>query len=174
MSAAVLEKTLNGPHRHRLLASIGNTPLIRLTRLYQLPTAVELFAKAEHLNPGGSVKDRPALSMILDGERRGLLFEGKRILDATSGNTGIAFAMIGAGLGYNVTLCLPRNASVERKHILHRYGTEIIETDPTLGTDGAQARARELFAEAPGKYFYADQYNNNANWRAHYETTGLE
>jgi cysteine synthase B len=112
--------------------------------------------------------------MILDGERRGLLYQGKTILDATSGNTGIALAMIGAMLGYSVTLCLPRNASVERKHILRRYGARIVETDPTLGTDGAQARARELFASASGRYFYADQYNNDANWRAHYESTGRE
>ena len=174
MSAAVLKHAFNRSQRHTLCASIGNTPLISLTRVGQLPTGVRLFAKAEHLNPGGSVKDRPALSMILDGERRGWLFQGKIILDATSGNTGIAFAMIGTLLGYSVTLCLPRNASVERKQILRRYGAEIIETDATLGTDGAQARARELFNAAPHKYFYADQYNNDANWQAHYKNTGPE
>ncbi len=177
MTAAAPQTALSDrfARRHSLDANIGETPLIRLSRIAcGLPSGVEVFAKAEHLNPGGSVKDRPALAMILDGERRGLLYQGKTILDATSGNTGIAFAMIGAMLGYSVTLCLPRNASVERKHILRRYGAKIIETDPTLGTDGAQARARELFATAPGKYFYADQYNNDANWRAHYESTGPE
>src|SRR5213593_1577234 len=175
MTAAVLPITYERAQRHTVAANIGNTPLIRLSRMARgLPNGVEVFAKAEHLNPGGSVKDRAALAMILDGERRGLLFQGKSILDATSGNTGIAFAMIGAGLGYSVTLCLPRNASVERKHILRRYGAQIIETDPTLGTDGAQTRARELLATAADKYFYADQYNNDANWRAHYETTGPE
>jgi S-sulfo-L-cysteine synthase (O-acetyl-L-serine-dependent) len=175
MAASVLTKTHQNRQRHTLAANVGNTPLIRLSRLgRELPEGVELFAKAEHLNPGGSVKDRPALAMIRDGERRGLLYQGKIILDATSGNTGIAFAMIGAGLGYTVTLCLPRNASIERKHILRRYGAQIIETDPTLSTDGAQTRARDLSATDPDKYFYTDQYNNDANWRAHYETTGPE
>jgi len=175
MVPTVLTKTYASAHRQTLAGNIGNTPLIRLSRLArELPESVELFVKAEHLNPGGSVKDRPALAMILDGEQRGLLYRGKTILDATSGNTGIAFAMIGAALGYSVTLCLPRNASVERKHILRRYKAQIIETDPTLGTDGAQSRARELLATAPDKYFYTDQYNNDANWQAHYQTTGLE
>jgi len=182
MSATVLkrEETVLQPSRtgddyHHLLSSIGNTPLIRLSRIaVGIPPGVEVYAKAEHLNPGGSVKDRAALAMILDAERRGLLYQGKTILDATSGNTGIAFAMIGAALGYSVTLCLPRNASAERKHILHRYCARIIETDPTKGTDGAQAEARRLAEKCPGKYFYADQYNNDANWRAHYESTGPE
>ncbi|HEU4769669.1 MAG TPA: cysteine synthase family protein [Pyrinomonadaceae bacterium] len=175
MAASVPTKTYQTGQPDTLAANVGNTPLIRLSRLArELPEGVELFAKAEHLNPGGSVKDRPALAMIREGERRGLLYQGKTILDATSGNTGIAFAMIGAGLGYGVTLCLPRNASIERKHILRRYGAQIIETDPTLGTDGAQTRARELLASDPDKYFYTDQYNNDANWRAHYETTGPE
>src|SRR5258708_26854032 len=158
-----------------MAANIGHTPLIRLLRVGRaLPTGVEVLAKAEYLNPSGSVKDRPALAIILDAERRGLLYQGKTILDATSGNTGIAFAMLGATLGYSVTLCLPRNASLERKHILHRYCAKIIETDPSQGSDGAQAEARTLFAASPGKYFYADQYNNDANWRAHYEGTGPE
>ena len=174
MSTALVEQTDLIGGRETLMVNIGNTPLIRLRRLAALPEGVELLAKAEHLNPGGSVKDRAALSMILDAERRGLLHQGKTILDATSGNTGIAFAMLGAALGYSVTLCLPRNASVERKHILHRYCAKIIETPATLGTDGAQTRARELLAESPGKYFYADQYNNDANWRAHYESTAPE
>ncbi len=175
MAASVPTKTYQNEQRHSIAANVGNTPLISLNRLArELPEGVELFAKAEHLNPGGSVKDRPALAMIRDGERRGLLYPGKTILDATSGNTGIAFAMIGAGLGYNVTLCLPRNASIERKHILRRYGAQIIETDPTLGTDGAQTLARSLFKDDREKYFYTDQYNNEANWHAHYETTGPE
>lgn len=154
---------------------IGNTPLIRLVRLTQgLPAGVELYAKAEHLNPGGSVKDRAARAMILDGECTGRLTCGKTILDATSGNTGIAYAMIGAALGYRVAVCLPRNASPERKRILRIYGAEIIETDPLASTDGAQLEARRRVAAEPGRYFYPDQYNNDANWRAHYETTAPE
>ncbi len=136
-----------------------------------LPEGVELFAKAEHLNPGGSVKDRPALQMILEGEREGKLRPGMTILDASSGNTGIAYAMIGAGRGYPVTLCLPKNASRQRKQILHNFGVEVVETDPLQATDGAQITAREIFEKDPGKYFYPDQYNNEANWRAHYEGT---
>ncbi|HEU4769449.1 MAG TPA: cysteine synthase family protein [Pyrinomonadaceae bacterium] len=154
---------------------VGNTPLLRLTMFdAELPQAVEVFAKAEHLNPGGSVKDRAALSMILDGERTGKLRPGITILDATSGNTGIAYAVIGKERGYPVTVCLPRNASNQRKKILHDYGVEIVETDPMLSTDGAQLVAKELFARNPEKYFYPDQYNNAANWRAHYETTANE
>jgi len=152
-------------------ASIGNTPLLRL-RL--TGTKVPVFAKAEHLNPGGSVKDRAALSMILEGERSGKLKPGMTILDATSGNTGIAYAMIGASRGYSVKVCLPGNASQQRKQILRHYGVEIIETDPMLLTDGAQLVAREIYAGQPEKYFYPDQYNNDANWLAHYETTGNE
>lgn len=148
---------------------------MRLRRLARgLPAGVEVFVKAEHLNPGGSVKDRAARAMILEGERSGDLGPGKIILDATSGNTGIAYAMIGAARDYRVTLCLPKNASVERKRILRIYGAELLETDPLQGTDGAQLRARELVAEDPDKYFYPDQYNNDANWRAHYEGTGPE
>ncbi|MGH9901477.1 MAG: PLP-dependent cysteine synthase family protein [Pyrinomonadaceae bacterium] len=158
-----------------LISRIGRTPLVALSRLArELPAGVELYAKAEHLNPGGSVKDRAALSMILDGERSGRLKPGKTILDATSGNTGIAYAMIGAARGYRVTLCLPRNAGFERKRTLRIYGAELVETDPTQATDGAQLRARELAAAEPDKYFYPDQYNNDANWRAHYEGTAPE
>jgi S-sulfo-L-cysteine synthase (O-acetyl-L-serine-dependent) len=154
---------------------VGNTPLLRLTLFdAELPEGVRIFAKAEHLNPGGSVKDRAALSMILDGERSGRLRRGMTILDATSGNTGIAYAVIGKARGYPVTVCLPKNASNQRKRILHEYGVEIVETDPMLSTDGAQAIAREIFARNPEKYFYPDQYNNDANWRAHYETTANE
>lgn len=161
--------------RHSIEARIGNTPLIQLRHVTQdLPSGVRVFAKAEHLNPGGSVKDRPALAMILEAERSGGLRAGKTILDASSGNTGIAYGMIAAERGYDVTLCLPRNASAERKHILRAYGVEIIETSPTEGTDGAQILARQLADEFPYNYVYLDQYNNEANWRSHYETTGKE
>lgn len=156
-----------------LLSQIGRTPLIRLRRVMKgLPAAV--YVKAEHLNPGGSVKDRAARAMILAGERSGQLHKGKIILDATSGNTGIAYAMIGAARGYAVTLCLPKNASRERKRILRSYGAEIVETDPLQGSDGAQLVAREMVEREPEKYFYPDQYNNDANWLAHYEGTGAE
>lgn len=175
MSLAVAKSRALPTFRNTLLANIGRTPCIRLERLTkELPAGVQVFAKAELLNPGGSVKDRPALAMITDAERRGVLFKGKTILDATSGNTGIALAMIGSVLGYKVTLCLPSNASVERKRILRRYSATVIETDPARGSDGAQEEARKLFTASPQKYFYADQYNNDANWRAHYETTGPE
>jgi cysteine synthase B len=154
---------------------IGHTPLLRLPHLNRdLPVGVEILVKAEHLNPGGSVKDRPALSMILEGERSGRLRPGMTIVDATSGNTGIAYAMIGAARGYPVTVCLPKNASIQRKNILRAYGVEIIETDQMLSTDGAQRIARELHAAEPDQYFYPDQYNNDANWLAHYQTTANE
>lgn len=174
MKAAVLKKDYQ-TERHFLESSIGNTPLIRLRRVVgDLPAAVEVYAKAEHLNPGGSVKDRAALAMITAGEKSGELTKNKTILDATSGNTGIAYAMIGAARGYKVCLTLPKNASVERKRILKLYGAHIIETDQMQGTDGAQIAARELARKHPDKYFYPDQYNNEANWRAHYETTAPE
>jgi cysteine synthase B len=161
--------------RSLLEASIGNTPLIRLRSITKhLPENVEVFAKAEFLNPGGSVKDRAALAMIIAGENSGQLNREKVILDATSGNTGIAYAMIGAARGYQVTLALPKNASQARKRILKTYGAEIIETDPMSGTDGAQLVARQLVVENPDKYFYPDQYNNPANWQAHYSTTAPE
>jgi S-sulfo-L-cysteine synthase (O-acetyl-L-serine-dependent) len=158
-----------------LLGRVGGTPLVRLRRVAgEAPEGVEVYAKAEHLNPGGSVKDRAALAMILDGERRGLLAPGGTILDATSGNTGIAYAMVGAARGYRVTLCIPKNASPERKRILRAYGAELVETDPTRSTDAAQLVAREMAAREPEKYFYPDQYNNPANWRAHYGATAPE
>ena len=161
--------------RSLLEASIGNTPLIRLRSVTKhLPENVAVFAKAEFLNPGGSVKDRAALAMIMAGESSGELTREKIILDATSGNTGIAYAMIGAARGYQVTLALPKNASKARKRILRAYGAEIIETDPMSGTDGAQTVAKQLVAENPDKYFYPDQYNNPANWQAHYSTTAPE
>ncbi|MCA1634236.1 MAG: cysteine synthase family protein [Acidobacteria bacterium] len=158
-----------------VLAHIGGTPLLGFPRLArELPAGVRVYAKAEHLNPGGSVKDRAALSMILDGERTGRLTPDRTILDATSGNTGIAYALIGAARGYRVALCLPGNASFERKRILQIYGAELIETGPREGADGAQAHARRLAAEEPERYFHANQYDNDANWRAHYEGTGVE
>jgi len=163
------------PSRNKLEAAIGNTPLIRLRSVTKgLPENVEVYAKAEHLNPGGSVKDRPALAMILAGEESGELTKDKIIMDATSGNTGIAYAMIGSARGYRVTLALPRNASEARKRVLRLYGAEIIETDPLSGTDRAQLVARELAEKYPDKYFYPDQYNNPANWRAHFTTTAPE
>ncbi|MBI3405884.1 MAG: cysteine synthase family protein [Acidobacteria bacterium] len=153
---------------------VGNTPLLRLDRIGREFPHVEFFAKAEWQNPGGSVKDRPALWMIREGERTGALRPGKILIDATSGNTGIAFAMFGALRGYKVKLCLPENASVERKRILRAYGADLIETPADEGSDGAIRRARQIVAADPEKYFYPDQYNNPANWRAHYETTAEE
>ena len=175
MHLDVLETPIATIEPGRVEAYIGHTPLLRL-RLFdkELSPGVQIFAKAEHLNPGGSVKDRAALSMILEGERSGKLKPGMTILDATSGNTGIAYAMIGASRGYAVKVCLPKNASPGRKRILRSYGVEIVETDPMLSTDGAQLIAREIFVEDHAKYFYPDQYNNDANWLAHYETTANE
>src|SRR6266478_2176249 len=163
------------PRARDLESQIGNTPLLALKQVASgLPAGVEVLVKAEYLNPGGSVKDRAALAMILDGERSGRLYAGKVILDATSGNTGIAYAMIGAARGYAVTLCLPSNASEERKRILRIHGAEVIETDPLQGSDGAQTIARDMATRDATKYFYADQYNNDANWRAHHKGTGRE
>lgn len=154
---------------------VGNTPLVRIKNLTaDLPSGVSVYAKAEFFNPGGSVKDRAALSMVRDGERRGLLRPGKTILDASSGNTGIAYAWIGAVLGYPVRICLPANASPERKRMLKAFGAEVTLTDPLEGTDGAQRRVKEIFAADPERYFYPDQYNNEANWRAHYFGTAEE
>jgi len=162
--------------KESLLTLIGNTPLIRIEKIADglISPEVKVFAKAEWYNPGGSVKDRPALSMIQDGERSGKLVEGKTIIDATSGNTGIAYAMIGAVLGYPVELALPSNAGNERKRILAAYGARIIPTDPLEGTDGAQRVVKEIVARDPDRYFFPDQYNNPANWRAHFNTTAPE
>jgi S-sulfo-L-cysteine synthase (O-acetyl-L-serine-dependent) len=158
-----------------LEAAVGNTPLIRLRSITRdLPQSVEVYAKAEYLNPGGSVKDRAALAMILAGEASGELTAEKTIIDATSGNTGIAYAMLGAARGYPVTLVLPKNASAARKRIVKLYGAEIIETDPMSGTDAAQIVAREIAEKDPDKYFYPDQYNSEANWKAHFATTAPE
>jgi S-sulfo-L-cysteine synthase (O-acetyl-L-serine-dependent) len=158
----------------RLIDAVGGTPLLELPRIASSVPGLRLLAKAEHLNPGGSVKDRPARAMILDGIARGLLSPGKVILEATSGNTGIADAMIGSALGFRVTLCVPGNVSAERRAILSAYGAELLLTDPLEGTDGAIRNARALAAERPDLYFYPDQYSNPANWHAHYETTGPE
>jgi cysteine synthase B len=157
-----------------ILARIGNTPLLRLERLGREFFHVQIAGKAEWFNPGGSVKDRPALGMIEAGLKSGALRAGKTIIDATSGNTGIAYAMIGAALGYPVTLCLPDSASHERKRMLAAYGAELVMTPGDEATDGAIRRVQEIVAAAPEKYFYPDQYGNPANWEAHYHGTANE
>src|SRR5438874_6320488 len=157
-----------------ILSKIGNTPLIRLARISEDLPGIQILCKAEYFNPGGSVKDRPAMSMILDGERTGKLDERRTILDSTSGNTGIAYAMVAAARGYKVKLCLPSNASMERKRILKAYGAEIVFTDPGEGSDGAIRKCREIYEADPERYFYPDQYNNPANWKAHFDGTGPE
>ncbi len=170
---AVLPLSVRNQAQH-LLSTIGNTPLIRLEKISAEVPGIEICAKAEYFNPGGSVKDRAGLNMILDGERSGRLHAGRTILDATSGNTGIAYAMIGAARGYRVKLCLPANASIERKRILKAYGAEMVFSDPAEGSDGAIRKCREIYEADPDLYFYPDQYNNPANWKAHFETTGPE
>ncbi len=158
-----------------LLDQIGGTPLLRLTRVTRdLPRSVEVYAKAEWFNPGGSVKDRPVLRMILEAERAGHLTPGKTILDSTSGNAGIAYAMIGAIKGYPVELVVPASASDERKRIIAAYGARVVLSDPLEGSDGAIRMAQQMLAAAPERYFKPDQYNNPANWQAHYDTTGAE
>jgi S-sulfo-L-cysteine synthase (O-acetyl-L-serine-dependent) len=157
-----------------LLDTIGRTPLLRLHRLGAGAPGVEIYAKAEFQNPGGSVKDRAAMSIVLDAERSGRLRPGGTILDATSGNTGIAYAMIAAARGYHLKLCVPGNVTAERLRTLRAYGADLVVTNPMEGTDGAIREARRIHAEAPDRFFYADQYNNDANWRAHYETTAVE
>ena len=152
---------------------IGRTPLVRLNRLSPTGGAT-IFGKVEFFNPGGSVKDRICLNMINEAERLGTLKPGGTIVEPTSGNTGIAYAMIAAAQGFPITLCMPENVSVERKRILHAYGANIIYTDPADGSDGAIRTARELYAKDPSKYFYADQYSNDANWQAHYHGTANE
>jgi S-sulfo-L-cysteine synthase (O-acetyl-L-serine-dependent) len=156
------------------LERIGNTPLLRLARIGQDLPAVEILGKAEWLNPGGSVKDRAAANIVAQARAAGKLTSGKILLDSTSGNTGIAYAMIAAAQGFPVTLCMPENVSMERKRILHAYGANIVYTDPADGSDGAIRKARELAAERPDLYFYADQYSNDANWQAHYHGTANE
>jgi S-sulfo-L-cysteine synthase (O-acetyl-L-serine-dependent) len=163
---------LQGPRD--VLGLIGNTPLLRIQRLGAEWPEVEFCAKAEWANPGGSVKDRPAMSIILEAERAGLMSKEKVLTDSTSGNTGIAYAMICAARGYRVKLCMPSNVSQERKRTLKAYGAEIVYTDPMEGSDGAIRRVRQMVAEKPELYFYANQYDNPNNWRAHYQTTAPE
>ena len=158
----------------RILDRIGNTPLVRLERIAAHLPGIRILGKAEWANPGGSVKDRAASAIVLDAQRRNLLANGRHLLDATSGNTGIAYAMLGAALGFPVTLCMPTNVSLERKRILAAYGANILWTDPADGTDGAILKARELAEQQPDRYYYADQYSNDNNWRAHYHTTANE
>lgn len=175
MPASNAASTLDSIARSSVLNMIGRTPLVRLHQFErEIPPGVELYAKAEWQNPGGSVKDRAAARMILDGEASGRLTPDKTIIDATSGNTGIAYAMVGAARGYRVMLCLPENASPERKLILRALGAELVLTSPLDGTDGAIREVRRLYASNPERYFYPDQYNNDGNWRAHYDTTAPE
>jgi S-sulfo-L-cysteine synthase (O-acetyl-L-serine-dependent) len=157
-----------------LLESIGNTPLLRLDAVTADLPGIALLGKAEWYNPGGSVKDRAAAGIVTQGLRNGQFHAGKILLDATSGNTGIAYAMLGAAEGFPVTLCMPENVSLERKQILHSYGADILYTDPAEGSDGAIRMAQDLAAKHPDKYFYADQYSNDANWQAHYHGTANE
>jgi cysteine synthase B len=157
-----------------LLDTIGNTPLIRLEKIPRDFPGVEIYGKAEYFNPGGSVKDRAARNMVLEGERLGLLNHSRTLLDSTSGNTGIAYAMIGANRGYKVKLVLPGNASDERKRILKAYGAEMVLSDPGEGSDGAIRVCRKIYEEDPDLYFYPDQYNNPANWKAHFDGTAPE
>lgn len=179
MTGAVVKNakyTLKPVPRSSILDRVGNTPLLRINKFKKglKDKDVEIYAKAEWFNPGGSVKDRPALRIIEEAEKSGKLNYDKIIVDSTSGNTGIAYALIGASKGYKVTLVMPLNVSEERKRIVRAFGAKIIFTDPLLGSDGAMIEAKRIVNEDPSKYFYADQYNNAANWMAHYETTGKE
>jgi cysteine synthase B len=159
---------------HDIVGNVGNTPLLRVAKVAAHLPGIEIYAKAEYFNPGGSVKDRPALNMILEAEKAGQLGPGKTLIDATSGNTGIAYAMICAARGYKVKLCLPMNASIERKRILKAYGAELVLTPADEGSDGAIRKVREIVAAEPDRYFYADQYSNDDNWKAHYNSTAVE
>jgi cysteine synthase B len=174
MARASIHPQLARTEAEPLLATIGNTPLLCLERIPLPFPDIDIFCKAEYFNPGGSVKDRAARQMILDGERSGKLNHSRVILDSTSGNTGIAYAMIGASRGYKVKLVLPSNASHERKRILKAYGAEIVYSDPGEGSDGAIRVCRQIYMDDPDRYFYPDQYNNPGNWKAHFETTGAE
>jgi len=162
--------------RETILKLVGNTPLVRVKKCLpeDIPEDIEIWAKLESFNPGGSVKDRPALSMFLDALKKGLIKEGKVVIDATSGNTGIALAMVGAALGVPVELAMPANVSEERKKIIRAFGAKLYLTDPLEGTDGAILFVRELIQKYPEKYVYLDQYNNPANWKAHFYSTGIE
>ena len=167
-------KDIRRANPNSLLTFIGNTPLIQICRMTKHLRGVQIFAKAEWLNPGGSVKDRAGLRIIEEGERSGQLTQDKIILDSTSGNTGIAYAMIAAIKGYRVELVVPANISQERKRALKAYGAKLVFTDPILGSDGALLEAKRIYEANPHRYFKGDQYNNPSNWRAHYETTGAE
>ncbi len=160
--------------RTSLSGTVGNTPLLKLGRIGNGLPHVEIYGKAEWFNPSGSVKDRAALNMILDGEESGLLTHDKTIVDASSGNTGISLAMFGAALGYRVHIFMPSNASTERKKMISAFGAALTLTDPLEGTDGAQRKVKELVKRDPEQFFYPDQYNNPANWRAHYSGTAEE
>jgi cysteine synthase B len=172
-SYPVLNMT-KGPVDAGITQLIGNTPLVKIRLFERDFPRVEVYAKAEWFNPGGSVKDRAALAMIVDGEKRGALTRGKTIIDSTSGNTGIAYALVGAAKGYRVKLVMPGNVSAERKALVVAYGAEIVYSDPLEGSDGAILKVREVVAKDPDAYFYPDQYSNPANWRAHYEGTAVE
>jgi S-sulfo-L-cysteine synthase (O-acetyl-L-serine-dependent) len=175
MSAAAERVGRRNPKAvNSVLEQIGNTPLLRFVNIAKAFDRVDIYGKAEWFNPGGSVKDRPALRMIEEGERSGALTRDKAILDSSSGNTGIAYALIGAVKGYRVELAVPRNVSRERKRILQAYGAHVIYTDPLAGSDGAIREAHRRYEADPEKYFMPDQYNNPANWQAHYDTTGPE
>ena len=174
MTTAIATKLGTG-----ILERIGNTPLIRLDKITAHLPGVQILGKAEWANPGGSVKDRAASAIVADAQARGLLgaspaTRSQRLLDATSGNTGIAYSMLGAAMGFGVTLCMPGNVSPERKKILAAYGAEVVSTDPADGSDGAIRKVREMAAEGGDRFYYADQYGNDANWRSHYKTTGPE
>jgi S-sulfo-L-cysteine synthase (O-acetyl-L-serine-dependent) len=173
-SCAPFAANANARSGETVLARIGNTPLLKLEGLAPNLPAVQLLGKAEWYNPGGSVKDRAAANIVSEAQRTGKLAPGKILLDSTSGNTGIAYAMLGAALGFPVTLCVPENVSPERKRILQAYRANIIFTDPAEGSDGAIKIARQLAERHPELYFYADQYSNDSNWRAHYLTTANE
>jgi cysteine synthase B len=165
------------PRSRRLesvMDAVGNTPLLRLRRVAREVPAVEVWAKLEFANPGGSVKDRPALRMMLDAMADGRLTPGKILIDSTSGNTGVAYSLFGAALGVHVRLVMPSNVSKARKDIARSFGTEIVYSDPMEGSDGAIRLARDLVAREPDRYFYPDQYSNPSNWRAHYDGTGRE
>src|SRR5260370_30296984 len=168
------------PLRTGILECVGNTQLVRLERLTTHLPGIQILGKAEWANPGGSVKDRAASAIVADAQRRGLLSsargssKARGLLDATSGNTGIAYAMLGAALGFPVTLCMPSNVSEARERYLKAYGAEIVWTNPADGSDGAIRKARQMIAAEPERYYYADQYSNDENWRAHYRTTGNE
>jgi cysteine synthase B len=172
--AAGEDRALRAEVGTSILDLTGRTALLRLRRLAAATPGVEIYAKAEFQNPGGSVKDRAAIAIILDAERSGRLQPGRTILDATSGNTGIAYAMIGAARGYRVTLCVPASVTPERLRTLRAYGADVVLTNAMDGSDGAIREARRMHSEDPVRYFYADQYNNDANWRAHYDSTALE